>query len=509
MLGHRPLGVNDYLGILKRRALYLILPAIVCSVAALGVSFFIAPRFISQTLVLIEQQKVSEDYVKPVIAADLDARLASMKEQILSRSRIQPIIERFNLYPGEKMDSRVDETRKNIDIKPIRSEISRANGLPGFFILFTAGDPRTAQQVCSEITSLFVGEDLRAREQSAQGTTDFLEAQLSEAKSALDTQEQKNADFQRKYVGKLPGQQAPNMEMLTSLNTQLQAATQQLARMEQDRSYQQSLLSQIQSTRDATGAPVATPVPDERQTQLLQLQAEEADLTARYTPDYPDVVSTRRKIADLKRAMQSKPAASQPGAPKPSEPVGVQQLRAALQASDAGIKAKQAEVAQIQGNVRLYQERISSSPMVEEEYKALTRDYLTAQKFYDDLLAKMNQSKMATSLQRRQQGEQFSLMDAANLPDSPSYPKRPLFGVGGFVLGLLLGALVSALLEYRNTALRSEEDVYAFLHLNTLIAIERVGDRPMRSKPDRPDDSDGKRRNAFRKGNVIKTADQH
>ena len=187
----------------------------------------------------------------------------------------------------------------------------------------------------------------------------------------------------------------------------------------------------------------------------------------------------------------------------------MQQLRAALQASDAGIKAKQAEVGQIQGNVRLYQERISSSPMVEEEYKSLTRDYQTAQKFYDDLLAKMNQSKMATSLQRRQQGEQFSLMDAANLPDSPSYPKRPLFGVGGFVFGLLLGAGVSALLEYRNTALRSEEDVFAFLQLNTLVAIERVGNQPMTLPTDRPDGAEGKRRNPFRKGSAIKTADQH
>ncbi|MGI4854095.1 MAG: GumC family protein [Janthinobacterium lividum] len=510
MLGHRPLKVADYLGIAKRRALYLILPAIFFSIVALGISFFIAPRYISQTLVLIEQQKVSEDYVKPIIAADLDARLASMKEQILSRSRIQPIIERFNLYPGEKMDARVDATRKNIDIKPIHSEISRANGLPGFFILFTAGDARTAQQVCSEITSLFVGEDLKSREQSAQGTTDFLESQLIEAKSALDTQDAKMADFQRKYVGKLPGQQAPNLDMLTSLNTQLQASTQQLARMEQDRAYQQSLLSQQQTARDSMGMPTATAATDERQTELARLQAEEVDLTARYTPDYPDVVSTRRKIADLKRTMQSKPASvSTPGVAKAPESIGIQQLRAALQASDAGINAKRNEVAQIQGNVRLYQERISSSPLVEEEYKALVRDNDTAKKFYDDLLAKMNQSKMANSLQRRQQGEQFSLMDAANLPDSPSYPKRPLFGIGGFVLGLLIGGVVSALLEYRNTALRNEEDVYAFLQLNTLVAIERVGDRPMKPVANRSEKTEGKRRNPFRKRSVVTIAEQH
>ena len=511
MLGHRPLKPNDYYAILKRRALFIILPAIFFSAVAFGLSFFIAPRYISQTLVLIEQQKVSEDYVKPVIAADLDARLASMKEQILSRSRIQPIIERFNLYPGEKMDSRLDQTRKNIDIKPIHSEISRANGLPGFFIMYTAGDAHTAQQVCSEITSLFVGEDLRAREQSAQGTTDFLEAQLVEAKSNLDTQDKKLADFQRKYVGRLPGQQAPNMDMLTSLNTQLQASTQQLARMEQDRAYQQSLLSQVQTARDAPSTEAARAIPDERQTQLLQLQAEEADLTARYTPDYPDVITTRRKIADLKRAIKNTPAVAAGGgtAAAPRDSLGVQQLRAAIQASDAGIAAKRAEEQQIQSNVRLYQDRISSSPLVEEEYKALTRDYQTAQKFYDDLLAKMNQSKMATSLQRRQQGEQFSLMDAANLPDSPSYPKRGVFGTGGFALGALLGVLISALLEYRNTAIRTEDDVYAFLQLHTLIEIERVGNIPIRPIPKPPADAKEKSRNPFKKRAVATAAGQH
>lgn len=481
MLGHRPLKVADYGAILKRRALWLIIPAIVLSVAALGVSFTLSPKFISQTLVLIEGQKVPDDYVKPVVSSDLDERLGTMKEQILSRSRIQPIIERFNLYPGAKMDERLEAVRKNIDIKPIRSEIGRAAGLPGFYILFTAGDPRTAQQVCSEITSLFIGENLRAREQSAQGTTDFLESQLTEAKANLDAQDAKLAEFQRKYIGKLPGQQAPNLDMLTSLNTQLQASTQQLARMEQDRAYQESLLSQQQQIRESFGGAEPKAVPDDRQGQLAALEAEQADLTARYTPDYPDVIAVKRKIADLK-AQIKKPAATTGSGTSAKLPdsIGVQQLRAAIQASDAGINAKRAEQQQIQNNIKLYQDRISSSPLVEEEYKELTRDNQSAQKFYDDLLAKKKQSEMAASLERRQQGEQFSVIDAASLPDSPSFPKRGYFAAGGFVLGLLLGGVISALLEYRNTAIRTEDDVYAFLRLNTLGVIERVGAHPLK-----------------------------
>ena len=153
MLGHREMTMQDYTGMLKRRFWLIAISALVFLVGGVGISRVLTPQYTSQTLVLIEQQKVPEDYVKPVVDEDLGARLASMKEQILSRSRIEPIIERFNLYGGKQitMDDRVDMTRKAIGINPIQSS---ARGMPGFFISFKAQDARTAQQVCGEITSL-------------------------------------------------------------------------------------------------------------------------------------------------------------------------------------------------------------------------------------------------------------------------------------------------------------------------------------------------------------------
>ncbi len=524
MLGHRSLKPGDYVAMAKRRAIWVIVPLFIFAVAAFGVSYFISPRYVSQTLVLIEQQKVPDDYVKPVVTSDLDDRLASMKEQILSRSRMQPIIEKYNLYPKLGMDEKLEETRKDIDIKPIRSEISRSNGLPGFFISFRASDPRTAQQVCGDITSLFVDASLKDRAQSAEGTTQFLESQLADAKSKLDTQDAKLADFQRKYSGRLPSEQGSNMNMMGSLNSQLDAVTQQISRMEQDKAYQESLLSQQQATlQTLQNQPKSAGVSiDERKTQLAAMEAEEAELTTRYTDSYPDVVSLRRKIADLKREM-AKPPAPAPAAggastaattTKGPEPVGIQQLRAAIRATDAGIAQKRGEQAQLQASMRQYQDRLQSSPEVEQEEKLLTRDYQQAQKFYDDLLNKMGQSKMASDLDRRQQGEQFRVMDEPNLPDSPSFPNRGAFGVGGAMLGLLLGLGVSALLEYRNTAIRTDEDVYAFLRLPTLGEVERFGTRPMtaRSSPStRTSEPVLKRKMLvpFRKRTVAATAEQH
>src|ERR1700729_389291 len=249
MLGHRALTLQDYGTILKRRWWIIALPAIVFPFIGYGLTFLVQPQYVSQTLVLVEQQKVPDTYVKALVTEDLSGRLATMREQILSRSRLQPIIERFNLFANGKlsMDERIDLTRKNIVITPIQSEIARTNGLPGFFISFKANDPRTAQLVCGEIQSLFVSENLSDRAASAAGTTEFLKGQLADAKAKLDEQDARLAKFQQTYMGKLPGAESSNINMLTTLNTQLDAATQALTRMEQNKSYTESILSMHQA----------------------------------------------------------------------------------------------------------------------------------------------------------------------------------------------------------------------------------------------------------------------
>jgi polysaccharide chain length determinant protein (PEP-CTERM system associated) len=487
MLGHRALTVEDYGAILKRRWWIIVIPTVLMPIIAVAIAFVIPPQYVSQTLVLVEQQKVPDEYVKAVVSEDLTARLASMKEQILSRARLTPIIERFNLFGTGKtsMDDRIDLMRKNIDIKPIHSEMARTGGLPGFFISFKASDARTAQLVTGEITSLFVNENLKSRATSVEGTRDFLMGQLTDAKQKLDDQDAKLAAFQQKYVGRLPGEEAPNMNMLTSLNTQLDATTQAIARMEQDKSYEEAMLVQQQSLSPQV-AGHGSVAPQAQQTELQALQAEEADLTKRYTDDYPDVIAVRRKIKELQKEIAAAPAApvtTSVSAPNRGDSMAVQQLRAQLRALEQGLAQKKHDQGVIQGQIHMYQDRISSSPLVQEEYKSLTRDYTTAQAFYDDLLKKMNDSKMATDLEKRQQGEQFTVMDEPNLPDEPSFPKRGMFAAAGLAAGLFLGLMIVALMEYKDTALRSERDIWAFTKLPTLSVIAFAGEgEPVKMK---------------------------
>lgn len=477
MLGHRELTMEDYVAILKRRYRLILISAFVCVVLGVGVTRIIPPKYESQTLILVDQPKVPVDYVKPVVATDLNDQLSSMKEQILSRSRLEPIIKKFNLYPGAalKMDDRVALTQKAIGIKPIPS--SKSN-VPGFFITFTGSDPHQAQDVCTQITSLFVNENLNARTESAQNTTTFIKQQLDESKRNLDEQDAKLAAFEQKYFGRLPDQAQTNSNTLQALTTQLDAATQSLIRQQQSVTFLQSMVSQqTQSLQNAEPAAAAAIV-DERKTQLKALQQQKQALQTQYTPDHPDVVEITRKISDLQAQIAAAPAeASAASATRPitrPDTPQLQELKAQLRSAEQAMQDAKAEQVRIETAVRTYESRIESTPQVEAEYKQLTRDHQTALDFYNSLLKKLNDSSMATELEQRQQGEQFRVMDPPNLPESRKFPKRSIFAAGGFGMGLIFGLLLAAWFEYRDTSLRSERDVWAFTKLSTLAVISHI-----------------------------------
>ncbi len=490
MLGHRELTIQDYAAIAKRRLWLVVLCTLGVLGIALALSYWIPPEYLSQTLVLIEQQKVPTDYVTPVLTEDLGERLASLREQILSRSRLEPIIQRFNLFAGggASMDDRVAKTQKAIDVKPVT-----AGARAGFYIIFRASDARTAQQVCSEITSLFVSENLTAREESAEGTTEFLKQQLADAKKNLDDQDAKLADFERKYLGRLPDQEQSNQSTLQALTTQLDAATQSLDRLQENEGFIQSnIAAQARDQRESGTTNVSSP--DSRRQELRSLMEQKQTLESQYTPDYPDVQAVNRKIKELQAeiASASSSPATAKGSPAASayESPQLLQERAQLRAVQLAITNAKQEQERIKNQIQLYEGRIESSPLVEQEYKKVTRDHDIAQEFYNSLLKKMDESSMATALEHRQEGEQFRVMDPPNLPDAPYFPNRMKFSGAGLAGGLILGLLLAALLEYRDSTLRTELDVWAFTKLPTLAVLSHIEGLPRRERAGEDDDDE-------------------
>jgi protein tyrosine kinase modulator len=465
----RELGFQDYIALVRRHLWLILVPAILMPIATYLVSLEIPNRYTSRALVLVDQQKVPQSFVKNVVGEELAGRLATMQQQILSRTRLQPIMERFGLFNDERlsMEEKIEKLRKTIEIEPVKTLITTKEGaLPGFTISFSTSDAHVAQQVCGEILSMFVSENLRSREQSAEGTTEFLRTQLDEAKHNLDEQDAKLATFKERYIGQLPGQEPMNYSLLTSMNSRLDATTQALARAQQDKTFAEAMLNQqIADWQKNEG----TDSPDLLEKQLSELQAALVRAEARYKPDHPDIVKLKADIAAITGKLhQESPAPTAKSTKATSEPLRIQQLRAQIHSMEMGIESQKQEQTRIQKQIGVYQGRLQLSPRVEEEFKKLIRDYSTASQFYNELLTKKTQSVMATDLERKQQGEQFRVMDPPNLPEKPTFPDRPMFALGGLGGGLAFGLGLAFLLELRDKSIRGEKDVEFYLKLPTL-----------------------------------------
>ena len=252
-------GIREVLAMLKRRLWWMLLPALLGPAIGIGLTFVVQPIYTSKAFVLIEQPKVPDKFVTQVITDELDTRLMTLQEQILSRSRLEPIIERLGLYKDKagklSMEEMVDHLRKSIDVKTITPE-GTTRVPSGFYITASADSARTAQQVCTEILSMFMSENLKLREQRSAGTTDFLSGQLEESKRKLDEQDKQLAAFKSQYLGQLPTDEKPNLEMLTATRTRLETLNQELSQAQQQKIIQESALSQMNAKK--TAAPLSS-----------------------------------------------------------------------------------------------------------------------------------------------------------------------------------------------------------------------------------------------------------
>ncbi len=529
----RELGFDDYMKIARRRLRVILVPALIGAALGFVVSLVLTPEYTSESLILIERPTVPESLVPAVTPDDLFIRLATMEERIESRSQLQPLIERYDLYGSERrgsMEEAVDEMRKAIKVKETAFEDTNVKSnqkepIPGFSVDFTADNPRLAQQVCTELTSMFMAENLQQHEQDAKGTTEFITSQLDDAKRQLDAQDAAMAAFKAKNLGALPNDSQANLQVLASLNTQLVAVTDQINRAQQNRAYEQSLLSEQESEWKASAAsPEDANNLAVMKDQLAKMKDTLAIDRGRYTDDYPDVVKLKRDIAELQKQIDAQsagsspsgsssspapagsassvasgatgPAASKsgpavtaegaaPGAGVPATgapgsgsqivPASIQQLRATLKQDDIFINQKTKEQEKLQQQVKGYEGRLQVSPEVEEEYNKLSLGHDAALKFYNTLLANRDASQMSVNLESQGQGETFRELDAPDLPQHPSFPVWWQFALGGLGAGLVIGMIVAAVFELGDKSLRDEKDVEFYLGLPILALVPSIG----------------------------------
>jgi succinoglycan biosynthesis transport protein ExoP len=490
----RPQTLGYYWQLVRRRRWWLILPVFIVGTAAWVVSWFVPAYYRSETLILVEQQKVPEQYVVSNVANDIQERLQSMTQQILSRTRLLRIIDELHLYADQRArlspDEIVDQMRKDILIDLVQAP-GRREDLTAFKISYSSRDARLSQQVTNQLTSLFIDENLKARQQQSESTTSFLENQLGDARKILAEQEQRVREFKTRYLGELPGQMQSSVQILSGLQARLQGELEALNQSKQQNLYLESLVSQYRSMRE--GLPKGTSskdVPPALDQELARLKTQLADVQSHYTERHPDYRKLKEQIAKIEKMKEQLAAdlnatAPADGADQDSDlhPVDLAELRqmspmleleSQLKANKLEMNNRQKQIDTLESEIQRYQGRINETPVREQQLADLSRDYEQSRSNYDSLLAKRNQSELATNLEKRQQGEQFRIIDPPSLPIKPYQPNRWLFSIFGLLGGALLAAAGTAVSEVLDDRIRDEKELEEFISAQILTEIPPV-----------------------------------
>ena len=314
--------LHKYLGVVRRRHLLFLVPLFLGWALVWGASFLLAPRYLSSTLILVEQPTMPKDYVTPNINDDLQERMQTITQQILSRTRLLHIIEQFNLYGGKSNtgtpEEQVDRMRKDIGIDLVRDT---RNQITSFNVSYSSRDPHIAQQITSELTNLFINENLEVRQQQSEDTTKFLESQLETARKTLASQEDTIRQFKGQHVGEMPGQLASNLQILSGLQAQLQNSEDALNVARQQHVYLQTLADQyksMQATSKSGDGTMTGGLPALNQ-EITRLQAKLEDLSSHYTDRHPDVRKVKEQLAQAERLRDQTVAAMKAKSAEPFE----------------------------------------------------------------------------------------------------------------------------------------------------------------------------------------------
>ncbi len=475
----------------------LLLPLFLCWALVWIVSWFLPSTYKSEALILVEQQKVPEQYVVPNVTVNLQDRLQSMTEQILSRTRLQKTIDRFHLYETRhnlagvtQSADPVDQMRKDIKIDLVDSA-ARPGQLTAFKIAYSAGSPELAQRVNTELTSLFIEENLQYEQQLSESTTAFLQSQLEEAKTKLAEQEAQVRKFKAEHFGDLPSQTETNVQILSGLQNQLLSTQRALDGAKQQKLYLESLLQQYQTAQANMGNDDSSPSSLQTlTTELVDLRHKLEDARSRLTEEHPDVIALKEKIANTEKLKKDLEAeiASHPDADKakngadPTMAAEVQrgsttpmmQVQSQIKAINLEIENDGQRVKDLESQISSYRSRLNLTPQTEQQLADISRGYEESKANYNSLLQKQNQSQLATSLEQRQQGQQFRILDPPNLPVRPSAPNHLLLSLGGLLAGAGLGLGLTAYLELSNTLVRQEKDLEGLIPTRVLVGIPHL-----------------------------------
>jgi polysaccharide chain length determinant protein (PEP-CTERM system associated) len=464
----RPMRPEDYLAAAWRRKWWIVIPFVLITLGGLIYIDHLPKIYRSSTLILIIPQRVPPDYVRPTVTMSVEQRLSTINTQIMSRTNLGRVIDEMDLQKrtGLSREALIARMRENIEVR-----LKGVGKKEAFEVFYAGTEPRTVMNVTNRLASLFIEENLKIREQLAEGTADFLSDQLKTVEVRLQEQENAVKQYKIGHLGELPGQTPANLGVLNQLQMQYQRLGDRLTAAEDRRAAFVKEINELKGRSAEEGL--------ESPETVASLKAKLADLRLRYTDKHPDVRMLERKIAELeggeaaleRRGAEAKDALA---VARKRKNKMLSDLQEQLTSAEREIGRLKDDEAALQARIDGVEQRIENAPRIEAEMTALTRDYENTKNLYSSLLSKKLESEQAKALEQRQQAEQFRILDPAQLSTTPWKPDVPRLIMMTLVIALGAGCALAFLREYMDRSFKDPEDVKAFAQLPVLAAVPGV-----------------------------------
>jgi len=471
MLPGRTFTPEDVLGILRRRYWLILVPFAVTSAAMAVHARRLPDVYQSDALISVQPPKVPETVVRPMVATRIEERIPAIRNEILSRTRLERIIQDLNLYPDERrtgiMEDIVESMRGRIGVVPVGGSAIRVS--------FSGSDPRTVQRVTERLSALFMDESTRDRKLLVENTDQFLETSVKATEERLQEKERTLQEYRQRHNGELPEQLTSNLQAAQNQQLQIQALN---AQADRDAERRLALEKSIEELENQTTIEAGDQSPTARQLAAARAQLLDLQINKLFKPDHPDVQRVAKIIRDLKHKLdlenREAPMSGADAITNPSEVTRLRRLadaRAQLEQLDKQAKRNQDSLAQSRQAAVEYLRRAEAAPTRQTEMTSMTRDYNTISQLYSGLLGQKEQSGIAANMERREIGETFKLVDAARVPARPSSPNRSRLNMMGMATGFAIGICLVGLLEYRDSTFRVDDELTRVLGLPVLAVV--------------------------------------
>jgi protein tyrosine kinase modulator len=446
--------------------------------ACLSFVWSLPPLYRSTATVLVDRKEVAQSFVTSAVTGELETRLETINQEILSRGRLEELVKSYDLYPQLRkrgsLEEAVDQMRKDIQREVRATEA--AGGRPAtvaFTLSYRGRDPQTVAKVTNALASLYVEENAALRKRQATGTADFLRGQLAEMKTKLDEQERR--------LGAQPRTIETDLSALERLNTRLRINSDRQLR---DLDRRERLVKGMEAPDGTPGRPIAGP--ETVAMRIAKLKHELTELRTRFSEKYPDVIRVRSEIAALEKRLAEDPPETAPDRKAaPRTAAASPQAKDPVAEIDREIRSLKAEEQTLRQSIVMYEQRAEAAPKRLQEYQQQARDYMALKEQYLPLVKHYEEAQMAESMERRQKGEEFRVLDMALPSKTPIAPSRARFGLVGLAVsvGLAAGALVLA--EGLDGSFHSIDELRSFSKVPVLAGVSRIeteGDRRRRSR---------------------------